>query len=465
MRKTKRKFLLMQIYDHTGIKKRLEQMAEDGWKLEKIGGMGGYKFRRIEPTELQYTIVYFPDASEFDPEPGAEQREFIELCEQSGWEYIDSTGQMLVFCAKEPNPIPIETDALLQVETAHKAMKKSFLPGQYALLALAILQLLLFGYRIVTEPVNVLLQDALLVSLVCYGLIFVMCVHHIGSYFLWRRKALAAAVDGIFVETKGSAVIEKVSLSILTVVFVFWMSSLLGDSHAMYIVAYSFVVMGIYCAVIFGAKALMKRLKFDRDTNKLVTFGSIVVGTVIVTVVLTGAVMNTELPEPKNEISNGVVDTYYYNGRERYVYDDPIPLTLVDLGVEAVYENRSRVHDVTGSVLMTVYNGQEIAPWGAEAGLPELHYTLTIPKFAFLMKLCAEDVLDDKRIRSLYGEGREVDSSLWQAQQVYEHVLDGQSTARYTVIWSDRILEISLPMLPTDGQIQTIAEQLKTYEP
>jgi len=248
-------------------------------------------------------------------------------------------------------------------------------------------------------------------------------------------------------------------------VFVFWMSSLLGDSHAMYIVAYSFVVMGIYCAVIFGAKALMKRLKFDRDTNKLVTFGSIVVGTVIVTVVLTGAVMNTELPEPKNEISNGVVDTYYYNGRERYVYDDPIPLTLVDLGVEAVYENRSRVHDVTGSVLMTVYNGQEIAPWGAEAGLPELHYTLTIPKFAFLMKLCAEDVLDDKRIRSLYGEGREVDSSLWQAQQVYEHVLDGQSTARYTVIWSDRILEISLPMLPTDGQIQTIAEQLKTYEP
>lgn len=455
----------MQLYDHTGIKKKLEQMAADGWKLEKIGGMGGYKFRRIEPTELQYSIVYFPEASEFDAELMTGQREFIELCEQSGWEYIDSMGQMMVFCAKERNPVPIETDALLQVETAHKAMKKSFLPGQFALLALAILQLLLFGYRIVTEPVNVLLQDALLVSLVCYGLIFVMCVHHIGSYFLWRRKALAAAVDGIFIETKGSSLIEKVSLSIVTVVFIFWMSSLLGDSHAMYIVAYSFVVMGIYCAVIFGVKALMKKLRFDRDTNKLVTFGSIVVGTVIVTVVLTGAVMGRDIPEPKNEISNGPVGTYIYNGREHYVYDDPIPLTLDGLGIEADYENRSRVQDVTRSALIMVYNGQEIAPWGAEAGLPELHYTLTIPKFAFLMKLCEEDVLDDRRIRGLYGEGREVDSSLWQAEQVYERTVEGNDGVHYTVIWSDRILEISLPTPPTDAQIQTIAEQLKTYEP
>lgn len=80
MRKTKRKFLMMQIYDHTSIRKRLEKLAEEGWKLEKIGGMGGYQFRRVEPSRLQYSIVYFPEASEFDAELIAGQKRDCPSC-------------------------------------------------------------------------------------------------------------------------------------------------------------------------------------------------------------------------------------------------------------------------------------------------------------------------------------------------------------------------------------------------
>ena len=335
MRQTKRKFLMLQIYDHTGIKRRLEKLAEEGWRLEKIGGMGGYHFRRMEPQKLQYSVVYFPEASEFDPSLTIRQKEFIELCEQSGWKFTATTGQMMIFCTEQTNPIPIETDAMMQVETVHKAMKKSFLPGQFALLALAVLQLLMFAYRIKTEPVNMFLQDALLVSLVCYVLIFVMCIHHIFSYYLWRRKALAAASDGIFVDTKGSAVIDNAALMIVSGMFAGWILSLLGDLHSLFILGYSIVVMWGYIAVIFGIKALMKKLQFDRDTNKLVTFGSIAAGTIIMAVFLVHGIMDADIPEQKNEISNGPVGTYFHNGREHDVYDDPIPLTLGALGIEA----------------------------------------------------------------------------------------------------------------------------------
>ena len=151
MMPTKRKQMLLQLYDHTGFERKLEQMALKGLKLEKCGTFLGWKFRRIEPTALRYKVVYFPDASEFDPELMTKQREFIELCEQSGWEYIDSIGQMMVFCTAYPFATAIETDAMLQVETVHKAMKKSFLPGQFGLLAVAILQLLIFGYRMIAN--------------------------------------------------------------------------------------------------------------------------------------------------------------------------------------------------------------------------------------------------------------------------------------------------------------------------
>ena len=465
MRKTKRKFLMKQIYDHTGIKRKLEKLAEDGWKLEKIGGMGGYKFRRTEPQKLQYSVVYFPEASEFDADLMTGQREFIELCEQSGWEYIDSMGQMMVFCSKLTNPIPIETDAVMQVETVHKAMKKSFLPGQFGLLALAILQLVLFAYRIKTEPVNLLLQDALLVSLICYGLIFVMSAHHISDYFLWRKKALAAAADGVFVETKGSAYIDRAALIVVTAVFAGWLLSMLGDTYSLYIVGYTFAVMGAYIAVIFGVKALMKKLKYDRDTNKLVTFGLIITGTVLVAFLLVFEIMDADIPERKNEISDGPVSSYIYNEREYYVYDDPILLTLDELGIEADYESCSRVHDVQRSLLMTVYTGQEIAPCDGEDELPELYYTLTIPKLNMLLDLCAEDILDDRRIRTEYGEGKMIDGEAWQAEQVYERTVEGRSGVHYTVVWEDRVLEITLPMMPTEEQLKTIIEQLKTYEP
>jgi len=462
MLNTKRKFLLMQIYDHTGIKNRLEEMALNGWKLEKIGGLGAYKFRRIHPMQLQYAVVYFPEASEFDPEPGVRQKEFIELCEQSGWEYVDSTAQMLVFCTEQIGPLPIETDAMMQVDTIHKAMRKSFLPGQYVLLGLAILQLLMFGYRIATEPVNVLLQNALLVSLACYILIFVLCVHHIVSYYLWRRKAFSAAADGVFVETKGRNWLEKIVLIAVTAVFVFWLGSILGDAHSLYIVGYSFVVMGVYIAAIFGAKALMKKLKVSREANRIVTFGSVVVGTVLVMIVLVHGAMNSNIDTDEQKISDHVVSTYEYNGRNYYVYDEPIPLTLEMLGVDDEYDNRSRVQDKVSSVMLTVYNGQEIARLGTD-NVPELYYTLTIPKFGFLMELCAEDVLDDRRIRSRYGESREIEPDVWQAEQVYEYVLDGKNSGYYTVIWEDRILEITLPVIPTDVQIQEIVERLKNF--
>lgn len=465
MKNTKRKFLQMQIYDHTEIKKRLENMAEKGWKLEKIGGLGAYKFRRIEPAKLHYAVVYFPDASEFDPEPGTRQREFIELCEQSGWEYIDSTAQMLVFCTAQVDPLPIETDAMMQVEIIHEAMKKSFLPGQFVLLGVAILQLLILGYRIVREPINVLLQNALLVSMVCYLLIFVMCVHHIGGYFLWRRKAKAAAADGVFVETKGSTLVDKIALIVLTIVFVFWISSMFRDAHSLYIIGYSFVVMGIFLAAVFGVKALMKKWKFSREINRIITFGSAVVGTVLVMIVLMHGVMYGGLDADAQEIPDNVVGTYEYNGSIRYAYDDPIPLTLDDLGIEANYENRSRVQDVQSSILIAVYNAQEIAPRGMAEDAPELYYTLTIPRFGFLMELCIEDILEDRRIRNLYGESREIDPSVWQAEQVYEHIPDGQPSGRYTVIWEDRILEITFPAPPTDDQIKTVVDHMKTYDP
>ena len=69
-------------------------------------------------------MVYFSKASQFDPEPPAEQREFWELCKATGWELVTNRYQMQIFRNPAPDAIPIETDPVVQVENVRAAMKK-----------------------------------------------------------------------------------------------------------------------------------------------------------------------------------------------------------------------------------------------------------------------------------------------------------------------------------------------------
>ncbi len=464
MMQTKRKQMLLQLYDHTGFERRLEQMALKGWKLESCGTFLGWKFRKIEPTELRYKVVYFPDASEFDPAPGDRQAEFIELCEQSGWEYIDHAAQMLIFCTERKYAMPIETDAMMQVEVAHKAMKKNWLPGQIALLVVAVLQLVLLTYRLSSELMNVLSYDGLLVSFTAYIIIGLLCIHHLCSYYFWRKKALEAAVDGVFVETRGSNIFEKLCLLVMFVVFAAWMVSIADDGYLTRVAMATFAVIIGVIALVNGVKLLLQKWGFDTETNRIVTYFLIFVGTIGAIILLTGFLIRhsyTYDEEPKS-----YVDTYEFAGRTHYVYDDPIPLTLEMLGIEADYEYRSRCEDVTDAMLMTVYNGQEIAPWGTPVeNPPELYYTVTIPRFKGLIEACAEDILDDKRIRNLYGIPEAGDARPWEAEAVYVHMEENRETGYYTLVYADRIVEIGFPQVPTDEQIKIAVDALKTYEP
>ena len=73
---------LYSYYDHAGIVRHLEDMARQGWQLEKAGSVF-WTYRRCKPAELRYAVVYFSKASQFDPEPPAEQREPVRLPEQA----------------------------------------------------------------------------------------------------------------------------------------------------------------------------------------------------------------------------------------------------------------------------------------------------------------------------------------------------------------------------------------------
>lgn len=127
MKDTRRFFPLFKFYAKEQIEKYLEKKAADGWFLEKMEGLG-WKFRKGEPKKLTYSVNYFAKASAYDPAPSADQEAYYELCSYAGWNLAASNAQMQVFCTELEDATPIETDAVLEIQSIHKSVKKSFIP-------------------------------------------------------------------------------------------------------------------------------------------------------------------------------------------------------------------------------------------------------------------------------------------------------------------------------------------------
>ena len=101
-----------QLYDYRGVEEHLSAMAAKGWRLEKASG-SLWKYRRAEPASLRYAVTYNAGASRFEPGP-TEGEQSLE----------------------DPAAVPLETDEALRLENIHRCMRKSFLPGNIAVLLL-----------------------------------------------------------------------------------------------------------------------------------------------------------------------------------------------------------------------------------------------------------------------------------------------------------------------------------------
>lgn len=84
MKEFKRRIESFAFYDHTAIEAHLEHMAQRGWLVEQPGNYL-WRYRRIQPKKLHFSVTYFPNASDFDPGPTDGQRQMEEYCAKDGW--------------------------------------------------------------------------------------------------------------------------------------------------------------------------------------------------------------------------------------------------------------------------------------------------------------------------------------------------------------------------------------------
>lgn len=451
MRKTKRRMETLSFYDRTGVERHLEQMAEKGWMIDRISNLG-WVYRRIEPQKLQFSVTYYPKASDFDPGPSEDQQVYHAFSAHAGWKYVCSWAQMQIFCTNQPDPVPIETDPELELQTIHAAMVKGFLVPYGILLVIALVWSAMLVHDVLYDPIGLFSSTTNLFLMVVWPLLALLFIVEIVAYLRWRSRAKKAAACGEFIDTPNTRRFQRIVYWLCMLAFAVQIlynvtagsSMLRVTSIAM--VLYVFVLM----VAVQGVKQLLKRKKVSRGVNRAVTLTvDVVLAFGMLAVIVFGTLRATE---------NGWLD--------RNTSADEPPLMLEDLWGDALPDADyivSWMDDV--SPLVGVYNACQWASPIDGVEIPSLDYMIVEVKLSALYGLCRAQRLaaqnDDSEVEALQHTCTPCDAAPWGANEAWQ--LGGHDTGqsdRYLLCYADRIVEIFFNWTPTDAQKAIVGEKL-----
>lgn len=461
MRNVKHRLETFSFYDYTYIAKYLEKMAAKGWLLDKIGNFT-WRYRRIAPAKLKFTVTYFPAATTFDPEPSEKQKTLWEFCEQDGWKLAAANAQMQVFYNEQEDPYPIETEAEIQLENIHQSAKKSVLVAHTMLLLAGILQMALTLGRFRDYPVSVLCDNSFLFAIVCWLSVIIQSLTEIIGYLWWHRKAVkTVGTDGSIPETHGHHLFQKIVLIFILTGLALWLFSF-GKDRKLLIALMSMAYMIVMVFLINVIKAFLKRRNVSADVNRKVTVAACFVLAFVMTGVLSFSIMRG--------VQNGwfnaeEAETYEFEGHTFKAYHDELPFTIEEIR-ETGYDKYSYEAEEISSFLCSQLRARQNARvgdgnWG---DLPAFTYTITEVKVPALYEFVRDEILNEhgrhKYDRQLGKRLEETDAAIWQAEEAYIYTSDEDvnDLGEYVLCYPKHIVEMQFYWKPTEEEIQRTAE-------
>lgn len=464
MKDTKKRLEFYSIWDHTGLESHLTRMAEQGWLLEKIGSFV-WVYRRIEPKKLTFCVTYYPKASGFAPGPSEDQETFYAFCRHAGWELAASCAQLQVFVNEREDPVPIETDPLLELDTIHRTVKRSTLPAQGMLALLALLNGGMVLSRLLRDPVETLSSASVFLSGICWVLVLLLTGSEFIAYFRWRARAKKAAEYGEFLATNSRIKLQIACLAVTAVVLLYYFLSVFtsGNRVMMTVAPLMFLGMGLLICLANGIKKLLKRKKAPAWVNRAVTIASVFV----LSFALMGGVTLGILAGTEKGWFAGGRETYQYHGSVFTIYDDELPLSVEDL-TGAAYPEDTYIREWRddASLLLARYVARQYPRFNVEnyRDLPGLEYTVILVKVPALYGMCKRSLLAEYDGSDAYWSGRAYapqDPAPWGAAEVYR-VMDEEygSWDIWLLCYPDRFVEFRPDWELTPEQMALAGEKL-----
>lgn len=430
-------------YDRIGLEQYLEKQARKGWMLECADS--GLTFRRIEPQAIHFAVCYLPGFEEYFPLLTPKQQEFLALCGHDGWELVTNTPATLILCNRNPDPPPIETDPVLEVEMIGEATKRSHWAKRYCGAVFVGVFAVLRGLQLMRNDL-VGLQDLHALAIALFGALLCLIIYGLqwGGFLLWRRKArqVAEKEDRLHPVSMGW---DFEPLAVVFLIVVLWMCSNYEQKLPAFLIG---AVFGAELFFLPHIKAAMERRMVSQKKQTLILAS-------VILVINTGLMglsiyLETSNPVPLPEryiCEHPDWDPPYTH----YVYREEIPLRIEDLTGDAYAEDQ---YDARWSMERSAFLVQYEATHTSCGFGRHIKYTIVDTYAPSRYDRYLTDLLD----RQPYVL---IQENYTGAQAIYQVYDDDRPLLGWMFCFEKRIVMLETDWALTEEQLQKVAEILQ----
>lgn len=266
-------------YECTALEEFLEEEASKGWLLTSIRG-NVFKFKRIEPKNLKFTVDIFGDLTLFDDENNEVLLSYRDYCKEAGWEYVCSKGKIQIFYTEDySESIPIHTDEKEKFKHIVRA-SISNISGFVVLVALWIF--IIYQWLVGTSMFeSIVSSNVMLIGVFIYnGMIFYYLVEII-ALIKWGIKSKISLKENKFIPYNSYKTLKnknrfyKVAI-ILALIYIVTMP-IIDNSFSVPNVIYGVAFPIIFILLFYIVIKFLKKKNFKKRTNIIITILSFIV--------------------------------------------------------------------------------------------------------------------------------------------------------------------------------------------
>ena len=430
MKNTKAAHISFAFYDRANLEKYLEEQAAQGWMIVTYG-QNMIRFRRIHPQKLHFSIVYHHTPVTINRLTN-DQLEYLEFCGRTGWYLVASERRMLILANPAAHPIPIETDPQMQLENIHKSVKKQHIASLLTYIVMGLLYFVMASFHGIVASVSGTSITFFLPMGIWYC---AQGLPDIIGYYLWRKKAKAAAEDGTFYNGGSANAVYNI---IMLLAFVLCAGLLVvlccGNSP----ILNGIVIASVAIAVLFSLCCLLLRRTAKISAGRcrgMITLAMavfMIICIVVYTVCASTQLRGKNLARPTD-----------------------MPISITEL-TDVKFAEYSTIKYTGNSLLLTQDEYRQDA-LTFHSTLPELRYTITHIHADFLYGTCQKELLKDF---ARHGEAITVDASGWNAEAAYQLYAHGSMQNEYLLCYDGCIVTIRFSWAPTGEQMALVGQKL-----
>ncbi len=468
MKNIKKEMRWHSFFDFDGMAGHFEKMAAKGWILENVT-KNRYIYKKDRPRKIKYAVTYYADRSDFDPKITEGQMDFNQFCAAAGWQFVGSISQMHIYQNRNENPLPLETEPVVQVKNVHRAMKRNFLPGGWLIIILSLLIIAMYTIGVFKNPTFQLVDDSPMFIVLIYTTLAVLMAREMSVYYRWKFKATWAAAEGVTIASgKSNPKFQIAALVWVLMLSGIYVANMLSWVKPTFLIA-TYTITGGAAVITMCISSFLKKLNFSRNMNRLVSFILPFVWTFALIGLLTTLIVKNDIDIRQNRPQP--VDSYNYLGIEWDVYNEDIPLKVEDIIADISADSGLYSYEIESKegIFAAKYEIRQQVRRDLKMDMPELVYDIYKTKFDWAYNLLLKDLYSEhhRPHKDIPAELQdylvEQNRQEWQADKVWRVYFNGQAGNEYLICIGDKIIEMRIYFEP-DTQIKgIIGEKLTAF--